>query len=199
MQANILTLFVATGLGAAFGLMVSLAIIGGFAEMILSSFFNAYYATIFFIVGSYYTYKIIKKNQIQLSLENDNFLIRNPKSPFLTPGYPEESSTGGSTYFQFPSTTEPPLAAKEKLFQRPPLITETKALYQQSYVLSDAGNNWVNRVNSMLEVVLTIGIFVSSFLVLSIEKYWWGGYLTNSPPYAHWHRLRHHHFWQDYK
>jgi hypothetical protein len=30
--------------------------------MILSSVFNVYYASIFFVVGSYYTYKIMKKN-----------------------------------------------------------------------------------------------------------------------------------------
>jgi hypothetical protein len=32
-----------------------------------------------------------------------------------------------------------------------------------------------------LEIILTIFVFLSSFLVLSIEKYWWGGYLTASP------------------
>lgn len=31
----------------------------------------------------------------------------------------------------------------------------------------------------MLEIGLTIAIFVSSFLVLTIEKDWWGGYLTS--------------------
>jgi hypothetical protein len=29
-----------------------------------------------------------------------------------------------------------------------------------------------------MEIILTVGIFLSSFLVLSIEKNWWGGYLT---------------------
>ena len=44
------------------GLMVTLSIISGFTEMILSSVFNVYYASIFFIVGSYYIYKIVRKN-----------------------------------------------------------------------------------------------------------------------------------------
>lgn len=29
-----------------------------------------------------------------------------------------------------------------------------------------------------MEIILTLGIFVSSILVLSIEKNWWGGYLS---------------------
>jgi hypothetical protein len=41
----------------------------------------------------------------------------------------------------------------------------------------------VNKVNSTLEVCLTLCVFISSFLVLSIEKYWWGGYLTGSEVY----------------
>jgi hypothetical protein len=55
-------------------------VIAGFSEMILSSIFNVYYSTIFFVVGSFYTYKIIKKNQIQMSLENDFLNSNNEKS-----------------------------------------------------------------------------------------------------------------------
>lgn len=87
----------------------------------------------------------------------------------------------------------------DKLFHRSPLITETNALYQQSYILSDTTNNQVNKINSCMEIILTIGIFISSFLVLSIEKYWWSENLTNSSPYRHWHRFRHHRMWNDYK
>lgn len=36
-------------------------------------------------------------------------------------------------------------------------------------------NNLVNKLNSLLEITLTLCVFVSSILVLSIEKYWWGG------------------------
>lgn len=34
-------------------------------------------------------------------------------------------------------------------------------------------------MNFYMEVFLTVGIYVSSLLVLSIEKDWWGGYLTH--------------------
>lgn len=59
--ANLLLAMIAGGF---FGTILTISIIAGFSEMILSSIFNLYYASIFFIVGSYYTYKIIKKNQI---------------------------------------------------------------------------------------------------------------------------------------
>lgn len=47
-----------------------------------------------------------------------------------------------------------------------------------SHVLTDEQNNRMNKVNSILEVGLTVSIFVSSFLVLTVEKDWWGGYLS---------------------
>ena len=59
---NLFTLVTASVIGGFFGVSLTITIISGFTEMILSSVFNIYYATIFFIVGSYYTYKIIKKN-----------------------------------------------------------------------------------------------------------------------------------------
>ena len=54
-----------------------------------------------------------------------------------------------------------------------------------------------------MEIILTIFIFVSSILVLSIEKYWWGGYLTwniepsedkpfyNNSLYKNLHQMKH--------
>lgn len=71
----ILSLILACILGISFGLLISVSIVSGFAEMIMSSILNLYYAATFFIVGSYYTYKIIKKNQIQMSLENEAFIV----------------------------------------------------------------------------------------------------------------------------
>ena len=59
---NCLLLLAATVLGGVCGVLTVLCIIAAFAEMILTSVFNIYYASIFFMVGSYYTYKIIKKN-----------------------------------------------------------------------------------------------------------------------------------------
>lgn len=47
-----------------------------------------------------------------------------------------------------------------------------------SHILTDEQNNQVNRINFMIEMSLTIAVFISSFLVLTIEKDWWGGYLT---------------------
>ena len=29
-----------------------------------------------------------------------------------------------------------------------------------------------------MEIILTLGVFLSSILVLSMEKNWWGGYLS---------------------
>ena len=68
---NIILLLSSAFFGAIAGLLVVYGIISGFEEMILSSFMNIYYTSIFFIVGAYYTYKILKKNEIQRSLEND--------------------------------------------------------------------------------------------------------------------------------
>ena len=68
---NFIFVVLAATIGAFLGMVIVLMVIAGFSEMILSSIFNVYYSSIFFVVGSFYTYKIIKKNQIQLSLEND--------------------------------------------------------------------------------------------------------------------------------
>ena len=39
----------------------------------------------------------------------------------------------------------------------------------------------MNRYNFYLEIVLTLTILLSSFLVISIEKDWWGGYEKEEP------------------
>ena len=59
---NLILLLSSAILGAISGLLVVLSIICGFEEMILSSFMNIYYTSVYFIVGAYYTYKILKKN-----------------------------------------------------------------------------------------------------------------------------------------
>jgi len=61
------------------------------------------------------------------------------------------------------------------------LITETQALYQKSHSFSDKTNNKLNRFNFYLEIFLTISVLLSSFLVISIEKDWWGGYEKEAP------------------
>ena len=49
----------------------------------------------------------------------------------------------------------------------------------------------VNTINSRLEILLTLFVFASSFLVLSIEKYWWGGFLTTATQPVHY-QIGHH-------
>jgi uncharacterized membrane protein YraQ (UPF0718 family) len=36
----------------------------------------------------------------------------------------------------------------------------------------------MNKANFYLEIGVTIAVFLSSILILTIEKDWWGGYLT---------------------
>lgn len=71
---SVLQLTTASFFGAVFGILTALYTITIFSEMILCSAFNLYFALIFFVGGAYYTYKIIKKNQIQSSLENEGIL-----------------------------------------------------------------------------------------------------------------------------
>jgi len=67
-------LIVALVCGGILGSTVASCVVTGFAAMILNSVFNMYYALIFFIVGSGYTYKFMKKNRIQLSLGDSEFV-----------------------------------------------------------------------------------------------------------------------------
>ena len=176
--------------------------------MILNPIFNIYYALIFFIVGVAEFYRFMKKNKLEISLDND-FVIqtqstfhniwekrdkdKRPEKPvrhdrFLRGGAEEQpdsfssqkdsdckdddnisSSTGGSD-----SKTK-----ETQFFRRNPLITETQALYQTSYILSDETNNRVNKLNFYLELFITFSVLLSSFLIITIEKDWWGGYLTS--------------------
>jgi len=57
-------------IGVVFGSLVSIWVITGYGLMILSSFLNIYYACIFLFVGSYYSYRICKKNQIMLQFNS---------------------------------------------------------------------------------------------------------------------------------
>jgi hypothetical protein len=59
------------------------------------------------------------------------------------------------------------------------MISETQALYQTSYILSDETNNKVNKCNFYMELFITFSVFISSFLIITIEKDWWGGYFTS--------------------
>ena len=52
----------AAWVGALVGSILSILVVTGFAIVILSDLLNIYYAIIFFVIGSYYSYKILKKN-----------------------------------------------------------------------------------------------------------------------------------------
>lgn len=71
---SVLKLLFAISCGWSLGAVVSTCVVTGFAAMILNPVFNVYYAVIFFIVGSGYTYKFLKKNRIQLSLGDTDFV-----------------------------------------------------------------------------------------------------------------------------
>ena len=58
-------------IGGGLGCLTAVCVVAGFAAMILNCIFNVYYAIIFFIVGSAYVYRTLRKNQIQLTLDND--------------------------------------------------------------------------------------------------------------------------------
>ena len=73
MFKNCLLLFAASITGSIYGFFLAIIVITGFTQMILNSIFNLYYSTLFFIVGSYYTYKIFKKSKIQMSLDTEGF------------------------------------------------------------------------------------------------------------------------------
>ena len=66
MIVNLLKILLAAFIGSFFGMMVAMCMVSGFAAIILVPVFNVYYAAIFFFIGSMYSYKIIKKNQIQM-------------------------------------------------------------------------------------------------------------------------------------
>jgi hypothetical protein len=50
--------------------------------------------------------------------------------------------------------------------------------------LSDEQNDKINRLNFILEAVLTSFIFLSSVLTLTMEKDWWGGVLGPDKHYT---------------
>jgi len=61
LSVSLLKLGVAAWLGALVGSILSILIVTGYAIVILSDILNIYYCIVFFVVGSYYSYKIVKK------------------------------------------------------------------------------------------------------------------------------------------
>lgn len=66
LPVSIVRVAAAAWVGAVTGSILSILVVTGFAIVILNSILNIYYAAIFFAVGSYYSYRIFKKNQIML-------------------------------------------------------------------------------------------------------------------------------------
>jgi len=60
-------------IGSIVGALTSLIIVTIFAAIILNPIFNVYYASVFLIVGSYYSFNIFKKSQIQLQLDSNEY------------------------------------------------------------------------------------------------------------------------------
>lgn len=50
--------------------------------------------------------------------------------------------------------------------------------YHNSNIISSFNNYMVNKFNSYFETILACTVLLSSVLVLSVEKYWWGGYFS---------------------
>mmetsp|Transcript_11523 Transcript_11523/g.17370 ORF Transcript_11523/g.17370 Transcript_11523/m.17370 type:complete len:172 (+) Transcript_11523:29-544(+) len=155
---GLMNLGIAAAVGAFIGIATSACVVSAFAAMILNSFFNIYYATIFFLVGSYHTYKIVKKSRIEHVLESTD------------PGFEQQDNSRDDEAAS--------LMGRKEVFKRPVLLTEKQVVYRESGFLSFNANNKANKLNFGLEIVLTLCVFLSAFLVLTIEKDWWGGYLS---------------------
>ncbi len=57
--------------GAIVGTIIALMIVVCYALIIVNGYANIYYALIFFVIGWGYAWKMVKKNQIQLSFDVD--------------------------------------------------------------------------------------------------------------------------------
>jgi hypothetical protein len=62
LPVSIVRIAMAAWIGGTSGSILSIFVVTGFAIVILSQVLNIYYALIFFVFGSYYTYRIFKKN-----------------------------------------------------------------------------------------------------------------------------------------
>ena len=68
---NLLKVVCAIILGAYIGMLVAICVVSGYAAVILNPIFNVYYALIFFIIGVAELYRFMKKNKLEISLDND--------------------------------------------------------------------------------------------------------------------------------
>jgi uncharacterized protein YacL len=63
-------------MGSFMGMFISLFIVFGFTLIIFTPVFNMYYALIFFVIGSVYTFKLFQKNKIQFQMDSDPTSLR---------------------------------------------------------------------------------------------------------------------------
>ena len=68
--------------------------------------------------------------------------------------------------------------ATSNVDNKAPMISAAMSNVSQSYLLTPENNIRLTKINRRLEMFLSLSVFFSGFLVLSIEKNWWGGYLS---------------------
>ena len=66
MLIPLVRLLAASLVGSMLGVVVAIMVVCGFAAMILNSILNIYYASLYFLVGALYTYRIFRKSQVSL-------------------------------------------------------------------------------------------------------------------------------------
>lgn len=121
----------------------------------MSSFLNIYYTVLFCFIGIIYLYKASRILNIEVSREN--------MKKRRIPSY----AVGRKDFL--------PLC-------RPPIISGSMSYYHRSFLVSAKTNKQINRLNMRIEIILAFLILISSLLVLSVEKFWWGGLLSWSDP-----------------
>ena len=67
MLIPLIRLLAASLVGSMLGVVVAIMVVCGFAAMILNSILNIYYASLYFLVGALYTYRIFRKSQVSLN------------------------------------------------------------------------------------------------------------------------------------
>ena len=114
---SLLKLSLSMTVGAVFGSIISMLVVMAFAAMILTPFFNLYYAILFFIAGAVHLYKMVRKNKISLQMNNNE---------------------AGSSAINKKKDSEMEFDSDNtRFFSREPIFEENQALYKPSLLLSD--------------------------------------------------------------
>lgn len=67
-------------LGSCIGSIVAICVVSAYAAMILNPIFNLYYALIMLIIGVAELYRFMKKNKLEISLDNE--FVTNTQTTF---------------------------------------------------------------------------------------------------------------------